>query len=337
MMMRGGTSRGVYLLRADLDGTGLHPDLLLPALMGSPDGRQVDGLGGGTSTTSKVAIVGPSSREDCDVDYLFAQVAVATSRVDWTPTCGNLLTGVGPFAIERGLVAPADGNTAMRVHLVNTGAVVDVSVPTPDGRIGHAAPIDMVFDDFCGGRTGMLFPTGRPVDLVQGVRITAIDAGVCAVIAEADGFGIAGDASPRQLNNDRALLERLEYVRLRAALAMGLGDSRGCVVPKVMLVSKSVRGHIRSRYFVPDSCHPGHAVSGAICLATAAAVGDTVVARQLEQPFRAGEFVVEHPAGLMSIEIIPPGGGFGLRAAVRSTARKLFDGYVFADLSDRTG
>jgi 4-oxalomesaconate tautomerase len=353
MMMRGGTSKGLYLLKSDLDGTGLHPDVLLPALMGSPDLRQIDGLGGGSSTTSKVAIVGPSSRPDCDVDYLFAQVAVATSRVDWTPTCGNLLTGVGPFAIERGLVAPANGCTALRVHLLNTGAVVDISMQTPDGNIsyeggwqisgvaGHAAPIDMVFSDFCGGRTGTLLPTGSPIDHVAGVRITAIDAGVCAVIAEAGEFGISGAESPGRLNSDRALLERLEYVRLRAASAMGLGigtqAARGYVLPKVMLVSKSVRGHIRSRYFVPDSCHPTHAVSGAIGLATAATVGETVVARLLERPFQAGDFAIEHPAGLMSIGVIRPGDGFALRAAARSTARKLFDGYVFADLSRRTG
>ena len=128
MMMRGGTSKGVYLLKSDLDETGLDPDVLLPAIMGSPDGRQIDGVGGGSSTTSKVAIVGPSTRPGCDIDYLFAQVDIATKRVDWTPTCGNLLTGVGPFAIERGLIAGADGLTAMRVHLVNTGATVTVSV-----------------------------------------------------------------------------------------------------------------------------------------------------------------------------------------------------------------
>ncbi|MDT5348750.1 MAG: 4-oxalomesaconate tautomerase [Mycobacterium sp.] len=349
MMMRGGTSKGVYLLKSDLDGTGLDPNVLLPAIMGSPDRRQIDGLGGGSSTTSKVAIVGPSSRPDCDIDYLFAQVDVATMRVDWTPTCGNLLTGVGPFAIERGMVAAADRHTVMRVYLVNTGATVIVSVPTPGGCVsyeggweisgvpGRAAPIDTVFSDFCGGRTGTLFPTGKPVDHVGGVTITAIDAGVCAVIAQAGELGVAGDESPQQLNNDRAMLERLESLRRRAALAMGLGDVRGCVLPKVMLVSKSGRGDIRSRYFVPDSCHPTHAVSGAICLATAATVRETVVARLLARPFQAGPIAIEHPAGSMSIEITRPGAGLGLWAAARSTARKLFDGYVFADLSRKAG
>jgi 4-oxalomesaconate tautomerase len=349
MMMRGGTSKGVYLLKSDLDETGLDPNVLLPAIMGSPDRRQIDGLGGGSSTTSKVAIVGPSSRPDCDIDYLFAQVDIATMRVDWTPTCGNLLTGVGPFAIERGLVAAADRHTVMRAYLVNTGATVIVSVPTPGGRVnyeggweisgvpGRAAPIDTVFSDFCGGRTGTLFPTGSPVDHVGGVTITAIDAGVCAIIAEAGELGVAGDESPQQLNNDRAMLERLESLRRRAAMAMGLGDVRGCVLPKVMLVSKSGRGDIRSRYFVPDSCHPSHAVSGAICLATAATVRETVVARLLTRPFDAGPIAIDHPAGSMSIEITRPGAGLGLWAAARSTARKLFDGYVFADLSRKAG
>lgn len=346
MMMRGGTSKGLYLLRSDLDGTGLDPDVLLPAIMGSPDRRQIDGLGGGTSTTSKVAIVGPSSRPDCDVDYRFAQVDIATMRVDWTPTCANLLTGVGPFAIERGLVAAAERDTVLRVHLVNTDATVVVSVPTPDGRVryeggweiggvpGRAAPIDAVFSDFCGGRTGTLLPTGSPVDHIGGVVITAIDAGVCAVIAPAAEFGIAGDESPQQLNSDHAMLQRLESVRRRAAVAMGLGDVRECVLPKVMLVSQSARADIRSRYFVPDSCHPAHAVSGAICLATAATVGDTVVARLLPRPLVAGPFAIEHPAGTISIDV---SAAPGIRAAVRSTARKLFDGYVFADLSRKAG
>jgi 4-oxalomesaconate tautomerase len=181
MMMRGGTSKGVYLLKSDIDTSGVDPDVLLPAITGSPDRRQIDGLGGGSSTTSKIAIVGPSTRLDCDIDYLFAQVDIETMRVDGTPTCGNLLAGVGPFAIERGLVGPAQTLTELRVHLVNSGATVVVSVGTPDGQVsyqgdwevsgvpGRAAPVDVVFSDFCGGKTGSLFPTGNPVDHVDGV------------------------------------------------------------------------------------------------------------------------------------------------------------------------
>jgi 4-oxalomesaconate tautomerase len=347
MMMRGGTSKGVYLLKSDLDDTGIDADVLLPAIMGSGDQRQIDGMGGGSSTTSKVAIVGPSTREDCDIDYLFAQVDVAAMRVDWTPTCGNILAGVGPFAIERGLVTPSkdpDGKTLVRVHLVNTGATVVVSVLTPGGRVrydgdcevsgvpGTAAPVDVVFSGFCGGRTGTLLPTGNPIDDIDGIEVTAVDAGVCAIIVDAQAFGIAGDEPPHVLNSDAGLLARIESVRLRAGLAMGLGDVSGSVLPKVMLVTKSQVGDLQSRYFVPATCHPTHAVSGAICLATAATVPGTVVARLLGRPFTGGPLAIEHPAGTIGIEIAGSGGP-QISAAARSTARKLFDGFIFAELT----
>ncbi|EUA15613.1 prpF family protein [Mycobacterium kansasii 732] len=344
MLMRGGTSKGVYLLKSDLARVSADPNVLLPAVMGSPDHRQIDGLGGGSSTTSKVAIVGPATRPGCDIDYLFAQVDVESMRVDWAPTCGNILAGVGPFAIERGLVATGDGYTSIRVHLVNTGATVTVSVPTPGGQVryaggfeisgvpGRAAAIEMVFSEFCGGSTGTLFPTGNPVDDVDGVEVTAIDAAVCAIIAHAEAFGIAGDESPQLLTGDRELLRAIESVRLRAAVAMGLGDVTGRVLPKVMLIAKSHRGDLRSRYFVPSSCHPTHAVSGALCLATAATFSDTVVGRLLPSPFTAGPLVIEHPAGAIDVEVVDGGRSDGISAVLRSTARKLFDGCVFADL-----
>lgn len=347
IMMRGGTSKGIYLLKSDLDEAGVDLDVLLPAIMGSPDPRQIDGVGGGSSTTSKVAIVSPSTRPGCNIDYLFAQVDVTAMRVDWGPTCGNILAGVGPFAIERGLVAAADGRTLVRVHLVNTGANVVVSVNTPGGQLsyqgdweisgvpGTAAPVDVMFSDFCGGSTGTLFPTGNSIDDIGGVMITAIDAGVCAVIANAASFGIAGDEPPQQLNSDSGLLERIESVRLRAAVAMGLGDVTGRVLPKVMLIAKSHHGDVLSRYFVPASCHPGHAVSGAICLATAATFADTVVGKSLGRPFSNGRIVIEHPAGTMGVEVIDGGADGELSVAVRNTARKLFDGFVFADMSQR--
>jgi 4-oxalomesaconate tautomerase len=348
MLMRGGTSKGVYLVKSDLDETGIDPNVLLPAAMGSPDPRQIDGLGGGSSTTSKVAIVGPSIRSDCDIDYLFAQVDVEAQRVDWTPTCGNVLAGVGPFAIERGLVAARDARTLIRVHLVNTGANVAVSVNTPGGHVsyaggceisgvpGGAAPIDLVFSDFCGGSIGKLFPTGNPIDDLDGVAITAIDAGVCAIIADAEAFGITGGEAPQVINGDRGLLAKIESTRLRAAVAMGLGDVTGRVVPKVILVSKSKLGDLQSRYFVPASCHPTHAVSGAICLATAASFADTVVWRLLGYPFSGGPLVIEHPAGTMDIEVVRGGGDRVMSASVRSTTRKLFDGRVFADINGKS-
>lgn len=347
MMMRGGTSKGIYLLKSDLEETGIDLDVLLPAIMGSPDPRQIDGVGGATSTTSKVAIVSPSTRPGCDIDYLFAQVDVAAMQVDWGPTCGNILAGVGPFAIERGLIAADDGRTLIRVHLVNTGANVVVSVNTPGGQVtyqgkskisgvpGTAAPVDVVFSDFCGGSTGTLFPTGNSIDDIDGVMITAIDAGVCAIIANAASFGIAGDEPPKQLNSDTGLLERIEAVRLRAAEAMGMGDATGRVLPKVMLISKSHHGDLLSRYFVPTSCHPGHAVSGAISLATAATFDDTVVGMSLGRPFSTGRMVIEHPAGTMDVEVIDCGADGKISVAVRTTARKLFDGFVFAETSKR--
>jgi 4-oxalomesaconate tautomerase len=348
MMMRGGTSKGIYLLKSDLDETGVDADVLLPAMMGSPDQRQIDGVGGGSSTTSKVAIVSSSTRPGCDIDFLFAQVDVTSIRVDRGPTCGNMLAGVGPFAIERGLVTPVDGRTVIRVHLVNTGANVVVSVNTPGGQLtyegdwqisgvpGTAAPIDVTFSDFCGGNTGMLFPTGNSIDDIDGVMITAIDAGVCAIVAEAASFGIAGDEPPQHLNSDRRLLARIESVRLRAAVAMGLGDVTGRVLPKVILIAKSHLGDVLSRYFVPTSCHPTHAVGGAICLATAAMSDDTVVGKALGRPFTNGRIVIEHPAGTMNVEVIDRGADLGPSAAVRSTARKLFDGFVFTPMSQRS-
>jgi 4-oxalomesaconate tautomerase len=329
MMMRGGTSKGLYLLKPDLDAIGVDPDVLLPVIMGSPDGRQIDGVGGGSSTTSKVAIVGPSTRPDCDVDYLFAQVDVASTRVDWTPTCGNLLAGVGLFAIERGLVVARRPQTVVRVHLVNTGATARVSLGVPPG------PIRLVLSDFHGGRTGRLLPIGRPVERIGGVALTAIDAAVCTVVADAHDFDIAGDESPQRLNADRRLLERLERVRLGAALAMGMGDASGSVLPKVMLVSRSGDADIRSRYFVPDSCHPAHALSGAVALATAATIRGSVVAGLLPRDFHQGRFDIEHPAGVLTVEV--GGRGAAMSAAVHSTARKLFDGYVFAELGRKAG
>ncbi|GAA1482162.1 4-oxalomesaconate tautomerase [Gordonia sinesedis] len=348
MMMRGGTSRGMFFLESDLIRTGADLDTLLPALMGSPARGQIDGLGGGSSTTSKVAIVSPSPAGDCDVDYLFAQVSPDAVHVDWSPTCGNVLAGVGPFAIERALVTPTGDATTVRVRMVNTGARADCVVATPGGQIAYDAPADigdrmspattvaMTFRDYLGGTTGTLFPTGKANDVIDGVEITAIDASVCAIIARAADLGITGREPAAEINANTLLLKRIAELRLKAGEAMGMGDVGGSVLPKVMLVGDAPAGvgaGITSRYFVPATCHPAHAVSGAVCLATASTIPDTLPAAVVGTGDASHDephpFDVAHPSGRVSVEIDPRD---GVTARIRRTARKLFDGQVFASL-----
>ncbi|WP_265444802.1 PrpF domain-containing protein [Flexivirga meconopsidis] len=341
MMMRGGTSRAMYFLKSDLDATHADLDELLPAVMGSPDQLQIDGLGGGSPTTSKVAIVSPSREPDCDVDYLFAQVRPGAIGVDWKPTCGNVLVGVAPFAIERGLVGSRGAQTPVRVRLVNTGARVECVVNTPSGQVEYAgsrhisgltrpaAPVSLAFREFAGGTTGSLFPAGSRQGCVDGVPFTAIDACVCAVLLRATDLGLTGAESAAALNEDSMLLRRIETLRRAIGERMGLGDVSGSVLPKVMVLSAGADGAIRSRYFVPDQCHPAHAVSGAICLASAAALPGTLAAELV--PSRATSVVVEHPSGSLTVGIDVDGGSPTV-ARVERTARKLFDGTVFAQV-----
>ncbi|WP_043266602.1 PrpF domain-containing protein [Streptomyces sp. CT34] len=344
MLMRGGTSKGLYLTREAVDDTGVPPEVLLPALLGSPDPRQIDGIGGAQTTTSKVAIIEPSTRPGIDVDYLFAQVDIATDTVDWTPTCGNLLTGVGAFAIERGMVPVAGDVTEVRVHLVNTGADVLLTVQTPGGAVrydgetavdgvpGGAAPVGVTFTEFTGGTTGSLFPTGNPRDVIDGVEVSCVDAGVAAVLMRAADLGVTGAESPTELDADRALLERIEFLRRQAGKLMGMGDVAGRVVPKVMLLSPSEDATIRSRYFVPTSCHPAHAVSGAVCLGSALAMPGTVARDVAPHVPESGDYTLEHPSGVIRIGIAVDGGR-PVGASVVRTARKLFDGMAFAELA----
>ncbi|WP_369360841.1 PrpF domain-containing protein [Streptomyces sp. cg2] len=344
MLMRGGTSKGLYLTRDAVDATKVPLELLLPALLGSPDPRQIDGIGGAQTTTSKVAIIEPSAAPGTDVDYLFAQVDIATDTVDWTPTCGNLLTGVGPFAIERGMVPVTGDVTEVRVHLVNTGADVILTVQTPggvvrydgqtavDGVPGGAAPVGVTFTGFTGGTTGSLFPTGSPRDVIDGLEVSCVDAGVAAVLMRAADLGVAGLESPAELDSDQALLERIEFLRCQAGKLMGMGDVAGRVVPKVMLLSPSEHATIRSRYFVPTSCHPAHAVSGAVCLGSALALPGTVARDIVPHPPQSGDYTLEHPSGVIRIGIASDGGR-PARASVVRTARKIFDGVAFAELT----
>ena len=347
MVMRGGTSKGVYLLAEDLPSDCADRDRLLLKIMGSPDPRQIDGLGGATSLTSKVAMVSPSSRPDCDVDYHFAQVGVKTNTVDTGPTCGNILVGVGPFAILRGLVAPNDGETSIRVWDVNTESRMQLVVSTPggvlasegdasiDGVPGTAAPIRVEFLDVLGPSTGQLFATGNPRDVIEGVEVSCIDSVNPVVLLHATDLGETGHENPEQLDADHPMLVRLEAIRRSASLAMGLGDATDRVLPKIALLSPAADGgHICSRYFTPTHCHEAHAVSGAIAVAIAAQCPGTVaedIGKHDEGDRRTVS--IEHPSGHLDVTLrINPELEFPdavVSAGVVRTARPIMDGTVF--------
>ncbi|MBL8334408.1 MAG: 4-oxalomesaconate tautomerase, partial [Rubrivivax sp.] len=351
VLMRAGTSRGPFFLRDWLPEDERERDELLIGAIGASDLLQVDGVGGGSTLTSKVAIVSRSQHDGCDIDYLFAQVGVGQRSVDTRPNCGNMLSGVGPFAIEQGLVPAAEGETTVRVFNVNTGSRVDVVVQTPGGRVawegdtgidgvaGTAAPIRLNFLDAWGSVTGAVFPTGRRIDLIDGLEVSCIDAAMPLVIMRAADLGLRGRESPDELDADRTLLARIEAVRLQAGLAMGLGDVSGSVVPKPVIVSAGDDGDsITSRYFTPRRCHASHAVTGAVGVATAFALPGTVASSAAS---RGGSrrIAVLHPQGRIEVVVSLVAQGDELQvdsAALVRTARKILQGelhvpdYVFS-------
>lgn len=350
ILMRGGTSRGPYFNAADLPTDPAVRDRVLLAVMGSPDVRQIDGIGGATSLTSKVAIISPSDHPEADVDYLFAQVSLDRPFVDTSPTCGNILAGVGPFAIETGLVAAEDGRTKVRIRNVNTDSLIDAVVMTPDRQVRYtgdtaidgvprtAAPVELNFTNIVGGKTGALLPTGNVRDVIEGVELTCLDVAMPMVIIPATELGKSGHESKAELDADRGFLEQLEMIRQAAARRMGMGDVTDKVIPKVSLLAVPRHGGtISSRYFVPDSCHAAHAVSGAICVACCTALkgsaADGLAVLEDDPPTRCR---VEHPSG--SIEVALDLSRSTDRLEVHSagtvrTARKLFAGHVFVPAS----
>jgi 4-oxalomesaconate tautomerase len=347
MVLRGGTSKGAYFLADDLPADPAARDALILSIMGSPDPRQIDGLGGAHPLTSKVAIVSRSRREGCDVDFLFGQVVVNEPRIDVTPNCGNILSGVGPFAIERGLVAAQDPVTRLRVHTVNTGTVAELTVQSPGGRVayagsaridgvpGTAAPIGVEFLDAAGSVCGSLLPTGRPVDRVAGVDATLIDNGMPVVVLEAAAVGRTGYESRDELDRDAALKARLEEIRLEAGRLMGLGDVAAKVVPKMALVAPpAAGGHVSTRSFIPHECHASIGVFAAVTVATACVLPGSPAARVARLPEgREKTLSVEHPTGEFSV-MIEVGGTpeqpVVERAGLLRTARLLFEGFAYA-------
>ena len=293
--MRGGTSRGPFFAAEDLPGDPALRDAVLAAVMGSPTGRQIDGLGGGTTVTSKIAVVGPSAHPDADVDYLFAQVDPVWGTVDTKPTCGNMLVGVGPFAIETGLVQAADPTTSLVVRNVNTASFIDVICCTPGGELtydgdcaidgvdGTAAPVALRFRGIEGSVTGSMLPTGCAIETITAggvaVEATLIDVAMPMVMVRAADLDRTGHEAPPELDGDAEFMATMEAIRREAGQRMGLGDVSRSVVPKFGLLSVAGdSGTIASRYFTPTQCHPAHAVSGGICVAAAIAVPGTVAA-----------------------------------------------------------
>ena len=345
LLMRGGTSKGAYFLASDLPADPALRDRVLLAAFGSPDPRQIDGVGGAHPLTSKVAIVSRSTRPDCDVDYLFAQVVVDEARVDTAPTCGNILAGVGPFALERGLVAATDGESRVRMLLVNTDSRCDAVVQTPGGVVtyggnarisgvpGTAAPVMLTFADTAGSSCGALFPTGNVRDDIDGVPVTCIDNGMPVVVIDARRLGRTGYEMPEALNADTELKTRLEAIRLQAGPKMNLGDVRAKVVPKMTLVAPPREdGAICTRTFIPKVCHEAIGVLGAVSVATACVVAGTTAAGLARVDPAARQLVsVEHPTGEFTVELATRRDADAVvveRAALLRTARALFEGHV---------
>lgn len=347
VLMRGGTSRGPFFLADWLPRDTAARDKALIAALGSPHELQIDGLGGGNSLTSKVAIVSRSAHADCDVDYLFAQVSVDEARVDTKPNCGNMLAGVGPFAIEQGLVGASDGpTTKVRVFNVNTGARIDLQVCTAGGHVryegdvridgvqGTAAPVLMNFLDAWGAVTGQMFPTGRRVDILQNLEVTCIDAAQVMVLVRAADLGLSGSETPAQLDANADLMLRLESLRREAGHRMGMGDVSQSVLPKPVIVAPgALPGSIVSRYFTPQRCHRSHAVTGAIGVAAAMVLPGTVASDPNTRATAGVRRVeVQHPAGRIHVDVelsMEAGECTLVQAALIRTARKILQGTLY--------
>jgi 4-oxalomesaconate tautomerase len=342
--MRGGTSRGPFFLESDLPADVASRDALLLAVMGSPDARQIDGLGGADPLTSKVGIVRAGRTPGVDLEFLFAQVSIKEARVDTSPNCGNMLAAVAPFGLETGLVTPKGDVTTLRILTRNTGTLCDVEVQTPGGAVeyagnaridgvpGTAAPINITFLETAGSVCGALFPTGQPIDRFGAIEATCIDNGMPVVIVGAEQFGVTGYESRDELNANAALKARIEAVRLAAGPRMNLGDVAKKVVPKMCLVARPrAGGQISTRTFIPHDCHAAVGVLGAVTVATAAVTPDTVAHRYAAVPDGRSKLIsVEHPSGEFSVVLTMSAERPGEveKAALLRTARLLMRGEV---------
>lgn len=343
MWMRGGTSKGGYFLKQDLPADPAARDAFLLAVMGSPDPRQIDGMGGADPLTSKVAVVAASDRPGVDVDYLFLQVFVDQAIVTDAQNCGNILAGIGPFAIERGLVPAAADETRVTIFMENTGQIAVATVATPDGKVsyqgtaridgvpGAHAPIPLEFRDTAGSSCGALLPSGNAVDIVHGVPVTLIDNGMPCVVMKAADVGITGYEDRDTLDADTVLKAKIEAIRLAVGDRMNLGDVRDKSVPKMMLVAPPRHGGaVTVRSFIPHRAHATIGVLGAVSVATACLIPGSPAADVADIPEGPRKTLsVEHPTGEMSCVLELDAAGNVATAALLRTARKLMDGVVF--------
>ncbi|WAC59025.1 4-oxalomesaconate tautomerase [Brevundimonas sp. SL130] len=344
MWMRGGTSKGGYFLAEDLPSDVAERDAFLLRVMGSPDPRQIDGMGGADPLTSKVAVISKSDRDGVDVDYLFLQVFVDRAIVSDQQNCGNILAGVGPFAIERGLVTVTGDETPVTIFMINTDQIAVATVQTPggvvdyageariDGVPGTAAPIPLEFHDTAGSSCGALLPTGNAVDEINGVRVTLIDNGMPCVVFRAEAVGATGYETREALDADATLKAKIEAIRLIVGPMMNLGDVADKSVPKMMLVAPPRNGGaVTVRSFIPKRAHASIGVLGAVSVATACLIEGSPAAEVAVIPAGLRKTLsVEHPTGETTCVMELDETGTVVSAAMLRTARKLMDGVVFA-------
>lgn len=343
-VMRGGTSKGLFFLKKDLPADSAARDAFLLAAMGSPDTRQIDGMGGAHPLSSKVAVVSKSQDSEADIDYLFLQIVVDKALVSDGQNCGNLLAGVGPFAIERGLVQAKNDKTTIRIRMLNSDGIAVVTVCTPDGQVsyegeasidgvpGTAAPVMIDFTDVAGSNCGALLPTGNAIDEIDGLEVTCIDNGMPVVLLRASDFGKSGYETPEELEADAVLIKRVESIRLKLGPLMNLGDVTDKTVPKMSLLAPAQYGGIvATRTFIPHRVHQSIGVLGAASVAAACCIPGSV-AEAVAGSAGSGSLDVEHPSGrfTVDIELEEEGGEYKVtRSALLRTARKLMDGNVY--------
>ena len=354
--MRGGTSKGLIFNKKDLPSDKRKLTKYLLAAMGSPDTRQINGMGGATSVTSKVCIISKSQEIGVDIDYFFAQVVVDQALVDYGPTCGNMLSAVGPYSIEQGLIEAETDNTKIIIRAVNTGSIIEATIPTPNKKIlysgnykvagvpGEGAAILLKFKNLVGGVTGKLLPATKTIITINDIEVTCLDVSMPMVMANAIDFGIKGNETSLQLNSNESLLKKIEKIRLLAALKMGMGDVSGKVLPKVALLSQPLNGgSITSRYFTPNTCHETHAATGTNCIAAACLIPGTI-ASKISNIKANGEdrILVEHPLGTIDCIVETSkteqttSNDYIISCGVYRTARKIMDGkiYIPVDVDD---